>query len=512
CAFATHNALTVEQLLNWKQLQSTNKRIEFQRLHGMGAELYAEVRDVDDVECRVYAPVGGHRELLAYLVRRMLENGANSSFVQQVRRDDMNLQALLKDPVSAACEVQYSSNPSIVLPGRLFADARINSTGLDLSDSNTLQQLDDVIKQASTNSLTAAVITSARTTSTVATPVRNPANLSHIAGYVSPTNANDIDGIVRAAHSGHEPWSLTSVDQRATCLERAADQLQLEMQPLMTLLISEAGKTRIDAVNEVREAIDFCRYYATTAREIMTERKLPGPTGEANSLSLASRGVFACISPWNFPLAIFIGQITAALVTGNAVVAKPAPQTPLIAARVIQLLHEAGIPHDVLHLAPGDAQVGEALIAHPLIAGVVFTGSTATARRIAQTLLNDPTRPLVPLIAETGGINAMIVDSTALPEQVVNDVIISAFHSAGQRCSALRLLCLQEEIHETVLSMLQGAMDELRVGNPVDEDTDIGPVIDAEARDNLQKHADRMAREAKLLRKLPLGAECANGT
>ncbi len=491
CAFATHNALTVAQLLNWmNQYASVKSRMEFQRLHGMGAEFYARVRNVYEVECRVYAPAGGHHELLAYLVRRMLENGANSSFVQQLRRDDLTKEILLADPVNTVRKAQRLTNQSIMLPENLYGDARRNSTGIDLSDASSLQQLDAVINKANHSSFIAGVIGNTKTIVTTAISIRNPATHSHVIGHVSSTKIEDIPAIVEAAQQAHEAWSLIPVNERAICLERTADLLQQAMPKLMALLIAEAGKTRLDAMNEAREAIDFCRYYATTAHALMSETKLPGPTGEANTLSLASRGVFACISPWNFPLAIFIGQITAALVTGNSVVAKPAPQTPLIAAMTTRLMHQAGIPDNVLHLVLGDAAVGEALIDHPLIAGVAFTGSTATARRIAQTLLNNPSRPLVPLIAETGGINAMIVDSTALPEQVVNDVIISAFHSAGQRCSALRLLCLQDEIYETVLTMLQGAMDELRVGNPADEDTDIGPVIDAAAQQKINQYLD----------------------
>ena len=489
CAFATHNALTVSQLRNWMQQRDFNgRKMEFQRLHGMGAELYKKVSENCQVPCRVYAPVGGHRELLAYLVRRMLENGANSSFVQQVRREDMDIKVLLTDPVVSTKKLTLSPNTSIVAPAQLYGVSRCNSAGLDLSDFATLHQIDNAVNHMQPEQLTASVISTVQTNATQSLVIRNPANLSHIVGHVSSTTAIDIARIVAAAQLAHADWASTNVDERAACLERAADRLQEQMLPLMTLLIVEAGKTRLDALNEVREAVDFCRYYAASARDLIKENKLPGPTGESNSLTLVARGVFACISPWNFPLAIFTGQVVAALVTGNCVVAKPAPQTPLIAALVTRLLHQAGIPEAVLHLVPGDAHVGEALIAQSSITGVVFTGSTATARRIAQTLLNNPLRSLVPLIAETGGINAMIVDSTALAEQVVSDVVASAYNSAGQRCSALRLLCLQEDIFDHIVTMLAGVMNELRVGDPADEDTDVGPVIDLDAKGRIDRY------------------------
>lgn len=457
-AFATHNALSVAQLLNWqKQLK---RSFEFQRLHGMGTELYARVSEQYQIPCRVYAPVGGHQELLAYLVRRMLENGANSSFVQQVRRDDLDVESLLADPVRISKDLQCASNTSISLPQGLFGKERINSTGLDFSDKSARDQIN------------AAVFV-----------MQNG-----IRATASQSTAADVVNSIDSAHRAYSSWSQTTVNERAQCLDRAADMMQEQMITLIAALTLEAKKTRMDAMNEVRESIDFCRYYASTARDLMMDKSLPGPTGESNVLSLASRGVFACVSPWNFPLAIFIGQITAALVCGNTVVAKPAPQTPLIASRIVNLLHEAGIPQHALRLVTGGIDVGEALIAHPLIAGVAFTGSTLTARKIAQSLLTNPNRPLVPLIAETGGINAMIVDSTALPEQVVNDVVISAFHSAGQRCSALRLLCIQQELYEPVLNMLRGAMDVLRIGDPVDEDTDVGPVIDLSAQQKINQY------------------------
>ncbi|HEX2584049.1 MAG TPA: bifunctional proline dehydrogenase/L-glutamate gamma-semialdehyde dehydrogenase PutA [Steroidobacteraceae bacterium] len=497
CAFATHNALTVSQILVWHQ--QNGKRIEFQRLHGMGAELYRLVTAEHDLPCRVYAPVGGHRELLAYLVRRMLENGANSSFVQQVRRDDIDTALLLSDPVNIVSEQQ---RPAVTLPNQMFGNARSNSQGLDLSDATIRNSIQEAIDRTKGLQHSSETISTATSSANITKQIVNPADLSQVIGEVTPTSLEDIHQIVRAAKSAQSLWSNSTVSERAQCLELVADKLQHEMLPLMSLLILEAGKTRGDAMNEVREAIDFCRYYAAEARRLMTETALIGPTGESNSLLLASRGVFACISPWNFPLAIFLGQISAALVTGNCVIAKPAPQTPLIAAIVIRIFHECGIPANALHLVPGDGAVGEALVSHRDINGVVFTGSTLTARRIAQALLNDSARPLVPLIAETGGINSMIVDSTALPEQVVADVMTSAFYSAGQRCSALRLLCVQEEIYESVINLLQGAMAELRIGDPSEEDVDIGPVIDLAAKEHIERYLQQ--RRNDILYRSPL--------
>lgn len=464
-AFATHNALSVAQLLNWRK--QYNRSFEFQRLHGMGTELHAKVSDEYQVPCRIYAPVGGHRELLAYLVRRMLENGANSSFVQQVRRDELEMESLLADPVRASRDISFTSSPSISLPHHLFGHERINSGGLDYSDEPTREQVN-----------------------TSLFVMQNGIRPS----YETCSTTSDVVACVDNAYLAYRSWSQACVDERAQCLERAADEMQEQMTTLVSALTLEAKKTRMDAMNEVREAIDFCRYYALMARDLMQDRSLPGPTGESNTSSLTSRGVFACISPWNFPLAIFVGQVAAALACGNTVVAKPAPQTPFIASRIVTLLHEAGIPQDVLQLVTGGVDIGEALIAHPLIAGVAFTGSTLTARKIAQSLLVNLDRPLVPLIAETGGINAMIVDSTALPEQVVNDVIISAFHSAGQRCSALRLLCIQQELYEPVLNMLQGAMDTLRIGDTAEEDIDVGAVIDSASQRKINEYIDSNRR------------------
>ena len=339
--------------------------------------------------------------------------------------------------------------------------------------------------------------------------IRNPANTAHCLGTIYSATPEQVQQAITLAATAQPAWSATSVQERAAVLQRMADLLQQHMTELMSLLIQEAGKTRADALSEVREAIDFCRYYAEQAYALMAEQVLPGPTGERNSLQLHARGLFACISPWNFPLAIFLGQIAAALVTGNGVLAKPAPQTPLIAQRTMALLQAAGLPPPVAALLLGGPAVGEQLIRDPRIVGIAFTGSTATAKHIARAVLDDAQRPLVTLIAETGGINAMIVDSTALPEQVVADVIASAFQSAGQRCSALRLLCLQADIYDTTLRMLTGAMAELQIGDPMQETTDIGPVIDAAARDRIVKYLD--AQASRIHYQLPLPANTQQG-
>ncbi|MFN3727581.1 MAG: L-glutamate gamma-semialdehyde dehydrogenase [Allosphingosinicella sp.] len=453
-AFATHNALTVANILEWA---GQSRDFEFQRLHGMGEGLYEHLVREQGFHTRIYAPVGGHRDLLAYLVRRLLENGANSSFVHQLADENLSDRDLLADPVAKIAAVGGTRHPQIGLPQDMFMPERKNSTGIDLQDEDEL----------------------ARVAAVVAQP---------LAGGLPGPTADPVD----RALSGFLPWSSRSIEERAACLDRLADLLERNRDELMRIAVQEAFKTIPDALAEVREAVDFCRYYAAQARANLQPIELPGPTGERNVLRMEGRGVWVCIAPWNFPLAIFLGQVTAALVTGNTVVAKPAPQTPRIAARAVELAYEAGVPRDALVLAPGGPEVGAALTEDVRIAGVAFTGSTATAKKIARTLLADDDRPIVPLIAETGGINAMIVDSTALPEQVVVDVITSAFRSAGQRCSALRLLVLQEEIADRTLEMLRGAMDTLVVGNPADPRTDVGPVIDQAAFERLMTYRDSM--------------------
>jgi RHH-type proline utilization regulon transcriptional repressor/proline dehydrogenase/delta 1-pyrroline-5-carboxylate dehydrogenase len=454
-AFASHNALTVATILEWA---GENRDFEFQRLHGMGEGLFERLVREDGYKCRTYAPVGGHRDLLAYLVRRLLENGANSSFVHQLADASVSDAELLADPAAKVAAVGGAPHPSIPLPINLYGESRENSAGIDLADAEVLGAL------------------TARIAATPTPPALPAADMATVAAAVA------------AAAAAQPAWAALPVAERAHRLESLADLLERDRELLISVLVHEAKKTIPDALAEVREAIDFCRYYAAEARQKFAPMLLPGPTGERNELRLEGRGVFACIAPWNFPLAIFLGQISAALVAGNTVVAKPAPQTPVIAAMAVALAYEAGIPADALGLVTGGGEIGDALVRDPRIAGVAFTGSTATARRIARALLDDDTRPLVPLIAETGGINAMIVDSTALTEQVVQDVITSAFRSAGQRCSALRLLLLQEDCAARTLHMLKGAMDSLVLGDPGDPATDVGPVIDKAAYDRLETY------------------------
>lgn len=454
-AFATHNAHTVATILGWV---GDRRDFEFQKLHGMGAGLYENLVRREGYSCRIYAPVGHHRDLLAYLVRRLLENGANSSFVHQLADRDLSDDEILRDPGERLRAHSTVKNPIVTTPADLFRPERQNSRGHDLQSQGELLAL-----------------------------------AAHIRGYrdqarTFAAGAADVAAQVTAAAAAFASWRRTSVGYRSACLLRLADLLEAQRDDLIAQLVCEAQKTIPDAVAEVREAVDFCRYYANRARVLQSDIDLPGPTGESNTLRHVPRGVWAAISPWNFPLAIFLGQIVAALVTGNTVVAKAAPQTPQIARFARSLAIAAGIPEEAFRLIEGGADQGRQLVAEPRVKGVVFTGSTATARAIARSLLDDETRALIPLIAETGGINAMIVDSTALPEQVVRDVIASSFQSAGQRCSALRLLVLQEEIAEDVLTMLQGAMDELELGDPSLPHTDVGPVIDQAAFDKLMAY------------------------
>ncbi len=455
-AFATHNALTVATILEWA---GTSRDFEFQRLHGMGEGLYESLVREQGYHTRIYAPVGGHRDLLAYLVRRLLENGANSSFVHQLADERLSDSDLIADPVAKIAAVGGTRHPAIPLPSELFAPERPNSRGIDLNDRPELER--------------------------VAKAVAEPLDFA-------PPTSPDAGELVTRALKGFEDWSRRSVEERSACLERLADLLEQERDMLMRIAVQEAKKTIPDALAEVREAVDFCRYYAAQARRHLQPVELPGPTGERNVLRMEGRGAWVCIAPWNFPLAIFLGQVSAALAAGNSVVAKPASQTPEIAAYAVRLAHAAGIPEDALILAAGRRDMGQKLMEDVRIAGVAFTGSTATAKTIARTLIADDHRDIIPLIAETGGINAMIVDSTALPEQVVQDVITSAFRSAGQRCSALRLLVLQEDIAERTLEMLSGAMDTLVVGNPADPRTDVGPVIDKPSYDRLMGRREAM--------------------
>ncbi len=481
-AFASHNALTVATIVEWA---GNSRDFEFQRLHGMGEGLYERLVRERGYRTRIYAPVGGHRDLLAYLVRRLLENGANSSFVHQLADERLSEAEILADPVAKIAAVGGSRHPSIPLPVALFGDRR-NSQGLDLNDCDVLAAIVRAVSQlvpGQGRGPVAQVLVGEDEARQRSSSQLDP-------GLRRGGEAVDVADSIARARAAFPAWSRTPVAERAAILDRLADLLEAHRDDLMALCVREAGKTIPDAIGEVREAADFCRYYAQQARDGLQPIELPGPTGERNVLRLEGRGVWATIAPWNFPLAIFLGQCAAALVTGNTVVAKPAPQTPRIAALAVELAHAAGVPGDALILAPGGPEVGAALTADVRVAGVAFTGSTGTAKRIARALVADDDRPIVPLIAETGGINAMIVDSTALPEQVVADVIASAFRSAGQRCSALRLLLLQEEIADGVIEMLGGAMDTLIVGDPGDPATDVGPVIDRAAYDRLMGYRE----------------------
>ena len=465
--FATHNAGTIAAILQMAASRP-GVRFEMQRLHGMGEAVYREVLAAQPaLPLRIYAPVGEHRDLLAYLVRRLLENGANSSFVHQLADPSVAPDDLLRSPLLPA---QVPGQPA---PLALYGPGRANSRGLDLA----------VPEQRAP--LLAALASTAVPAVAEATP-------------------EACDAAMARLQSGFGAWSARPLAERTAAIASAGDRLQDELPRFCALLVQEAGKTWGDAVAEVREAVDFCRYYAQQAAEKLQPMPLPGPTGESNTLRLHGRGVFVCISPWNFPLAIFAGQVVAALVTGNAVAAKPAEQTPGVAAAFVDLLHMAGVPADALALLHGAGEtVGAQLVAHPATAGVCFTGSTQVAKLIQRSLAAGD-GPIVPLIAETGGLNAMVVDSSALPEQVVDAVVQSAFRSAGQRCSALRLLCLHSGIAHTVTTMLLGALAGLRVGVAADLATDVGPVIDAEAHAGLSRHVDRLERSARLLGRAPM--------
>jgi RHH-type proline utilization regulon transcriptional repressor/proline dehydrogenase/delta 1-pyrroline-5-carboxylate dehydrogenase len=481
--FATHNALTVASII---EDAGSVEGYEFQRLYGMGEALYdALLAELPDAACRVYAPVGGHRDLLAYLVRRLLENGANSSFVSVAADPSVPIAEILRRPQSWIAGPQAARNSKIPLPRDIYLPKRRGAAGIEFGDRTSLDALLDEVRAGMSSSSSAVPLVDG-----IALPGRERPVISPIDGQTVGTVREADDAIVisamAAAAAGFPAWAATPVDERAAVLERAADRLEVNRGRLLALLQSEGGKTLDDALAELREAVDYCRYYAAQARMALAPQPMPGPTGESNELRYRGRGVFVCISPWNFPLAIFLGQVTAALVAGNTVVAKPAEQTPLIAALAVALLHDAGVPQSTLHLVPGDGAVGASLVADPRVAGVAFTGSTETGRAINRALANK-NGAIVPLIAETGGINAMIVDATALPEQVTDDVVTSAFRSAGQRCSALRLLCVQDDVAAPMLDMLIGAARELKIGDPRKISTQVGPVIDAEAKHKLDR-------------------------
>jgi RHH-type proline utilization regulon transcriptional repressor/proline dehydrogenase/delta 1-pyrroline-5-carboxylate dehydrogenase len=501
--FATHNALTVASVI---EEAGGPEGYEFQRLHGMGDVLYeALLEDVPGVACRVYAPVGSHRELLAYLVRRLLENGANSSFVAVAADPSVPVEAILKRPQAWIGDARHARHPRIPLPRDLYRPARANSAGVEFGDGAALAALLEEVKRSTQREAQAAPLIDGVLQRRPARPGRSPIDGSAV-GRVIEGDIATASLAVGAAAAGFPAWAATPAERRAMVLERAADLIEASRGRFIALLATEGGKTLDDSLSEVREAVDYCRYYAAEARRALAPLPMPGPTGESNELTYRGRGVFVCISPWNFPLAIFLGQVVAALAAGNAVVAKPAEQTPLIAAETVQLLHQAGVPPSALQLVPGDGKVGAALTADYRVAGVAFTGSTEVGRLINRTLAAKD-GPIVPLIAETGGINAMIVDATALPEQVTDDVVMSAFRSAGQRCSALRLLCVQEDVADRMIEMIAGAAAELQLGDPHEPATHVGPVIDQEARERLDgwiaAHAGRVVFRWDAERTLP---------
>ncbi|MBI3677713.1 MAG: bifunctional proline dehydrogenase/L-glutamate gamma-semialdehyde dehydrogenase PutA [Proteobacteria bacterium] len=510
--FATHNAHTLSAI---QVFAGGRTDFEYQRLHGMGEALYELYRDVKKpapgARTRIYAPVGTHEDLLAYLVRRLLENGANTSFVNRLADEEAPIDDIIADPVEQLATKQPRRSPSIPRPIDLLP-GRKNSSGFHWSNPYVTDPLIAQMDAALKSTQRAAPLIGGSARSGQSMPVHDPADRRRIVGQAIEATAQDATEALGLASGAQEGWNALGGNARAAILEKASDLFEADQAHLMALAVREAGKTIPNALGEVREAVDFLRYYATQSRKLFEGAvKLPGPTGEDNELTLHGRGVFACISPWNFPLAIFTGQVAGALAAGNTVLAKPAEQTPLIAAAAVTLLQEAGVPVNVLHLLPGDGpRIGNALMGDARLAGVAFTGSTEAAQAINRALAGR-NGSLGTLIAETGGQNAMIVDSTALPEQVTRDVLASAFDSAGQRCSALRVLFLQEDVADKMLDLILGAMDELKLGDPMLLETDIGPVIDEAARDGLQAHADKMTKEAKLLRKLALGPEHANG-
>jgi RHH-type transcriptional regulator, proline utilization regulon repressor / proline dehydrogenase / delta 1-pyrroline-5-carboxylate dehydrogenase len=491
--FATHNALTVASVI---EDAGGVEGYEFQRLHGMGEVLYEILlSDYPDAVCRVYAPVGGHRDLLAYLVRRLLENGANSSFVSVAADPSVPIANLLRRPQSFVGDPRHARHRRVPLPRELYAPERRNSAGVEFGDRASLEALLNEIGAATIPRAAAPVIDGGAVRGrerALASPIDGA-----VIGRVSEADGAIAATAMAAAQAGFAAWATVSIATRAAAIERAGDAFEARRATLIALLQAEGGKTLDDAVAEVREAVDFCRYYAAQARLTLIPQKLPGPTGETNELRGRGRGAFVCISPWNFPLSIFVGQVSAALVSGNTVVAKPAEQTPLIAAEAVRILHQAGVPASALALVPGDGQVGAALVAHSGVAGVAFTGSTEVAREINRALAAKDAS-IVPFIAETGGINPMIVDATALPEQVTDDVVASAFRSAGQRCSALRLLCVQEDVADPMIEMVAGAARELKLGDPRDPATHVGPVIDADAKHRLDRWIARMEGERRV--------------
>lgn len=503
--FGTHNAYSVAAIL---EMTKDNQDFEFQCLHGMGRPLYDQIVDENQFHrpTRIYAPVGTHQDLLGYLVRRLLENGANSSFVNRLADESIPIEKIVYDPVARVASLASKPHPKIPSPKNIYGDWE-NSQGLDLSNSAQLLQLKNQMEEAGKEKwMAGSIINGKACVDKNAQALVSPSQTDRVIGFVNQASEADIEEALKIADAARKSWGDTPVEERAAILERAAEILQQAMPELMALLTREGGRAIFDCMSEVREAIDYCRYYAYRARHDLTAVSLPGPTGEANQLTLHPRGVIACISPWNFPLAIFLGQIVAALAAGNTVIAKPAEQTPLIAFKTVQLLHQAGIPKNALQLLIGPgSKVGAKLVSDTRIAGVMFTGSTETAKFIEQSLANR-SGPIALFVAETGGQNAMIVDSSALCEQAVVDIAQSAFNSAGQRCSALRVLFVQEEMAPKLLNMLKGYMAELTIGEPSLLTTDIGPVIDKEAQQMLKNHFAYLSHHGKLIAQVPMSA------
>ena len=510
--FATHNAHTLASVMHFA---GSRRDYEFQRLHGMGEELYAEVINPERFNrpCRVYAPVGSHEDLLPYLVRRLLENGSNTSFVNRIVDESIAVEDIVADPIVTTREHDCQPHSKIDAPADLFLPERINSKGINLADRNVSTRLLAEMQAVRDRQYSVHPIVGGKAMAGEEVPSVNPADNSHVIGICQQAKPDHVDAALDQAVVGQKAWDRTPAAERAAILNRAADLFEENAAELMALIVSEGGRLIPDSMSELREAVDFLRYYAARASELFGEPTvMPGPTGERNVHGMRGRGVFVCISPWNFPLAIFTGQVSAALAAGNAVLAKPAAPTPILAFRAIQLLHEAGVPPAVLHFLPGPGRtIGARAIADPRLAGVALTGSTETARVINQTLANRD-GPIGVLIAETGGQNAMFVDSTALPHQVVIDSLYSAFNSAGQRCSALRLLCVQHDIASKVEDLLIGHMEELSIGDPALLSTDVAPIIDDPARLSLVSHVERMSKEQNILHRCTLDETTSAGT
>ena len=501
--FATHNANTVAAV---KIMAGESGGYEYQRLHGMGQALHIQTIDPQGLDrpCRIYAPVGSHEDLLPYLVRRLLENGANTSFVNRLTDLTLDVDAITQDPIEKVRKHKTHKHPMLPLPRDIYGEHRLNSSGVNLGDIQTVDQLLSQVKSAGELKLHATSLIPGTEAMGELVEVNSPANLDYLVGTYHRANHDDVDLAIKNAHAAFPKWRDAAVGPKAESLLKLAELMEQNSHTLIHLLQNEAGKTLADCIAELREAVDFCRYYANHAVELCGHgEKMPGPTGESNYLYHQGKGVFVCISPWNFPLAIYAGQIAAALVTGNCVIAKPAEQTSLIAHFTAQLIHQAGIPENVFQLILGSgSQIGNQLCQNSRITGVVFTGSTQTAQIINLNLANRKNAAIATLIAETGGQNCMIADSSCLPEQLVKDVINSAFFSAGQRCSALRILFIQQDVADKVIDMLKGAMDELAVGNPQLFSTDLGPVIDQKALSILQNHQARMADLAQPIKSL----------